>query len=194
MDLTETQQRRRGFESETGEDRFPDLRVVSLKINPPYLKYSAELRLIESTTLPPRALITAAHVLAFDDDALGLVRHERRGWDIPGGHLDHGESVEAAARREVNEEAALGLGELKVIGFWQYHCFGDPPHENQYPWPKSYMQLYAARVERIDPFEARFETKERIFVPLSSLPESTWGQQHPELLGMVDIAHERLGL
>jgi len=37
-------------------------------------------------------------------------------WDLPGGHVDSGESPELAANREVREEADLKLGDLHLIG------------------------------------------------------------------------------
>ena len=36
-----------------------------------------------------------------------FVRHPERGWEIPGGHLNDGESPETALRREILEETGL---------------------------------------------------------------------------------------
>lgn len=41
-----------------------------------------------------------------------MVRHERDGvtsWEVPGGHVEHGESLEAAAARETAEEAGVAV-------------------------------------------------------------------------------------
>ncbi|QIZ78821.1 NUDIX domain-containing protein [Ferrimonas lipolytica] len=37
-------------------------------------------------------------------------------WSIPGGHVEAGESFEAAAKRELQEETSLSVPEVKVIG------------------------------------------------------------------------------
>lgn len=41
--------------------------------------------------------------------------HGEGEWSFPGGHLDFGETMEEAAKREVKEETGLGVGSLKLI-------------------------------------------------------------------------------
>lgn len=53
-----------------------------------------------------------------------IARRDRNGrllWSLPKGHLEAGESIEAAAVREVAEETGISgriLGQLGVIDFW----------------------------------------------------------------------------
>ncbi len=64
---------------------------------------------------------TAVAVLHPDDGRVLLLRRGatdqwRPGhWNLPGGHLDKGESYERAARRETWEEAGQNLGELHPL-------------------------------------------------------------------------------
>lgn len=48
-------------------------------------------------------------------------RNEPRGWALPGGFVDYGESLEQAAIREAEEETALKLTNLR-----QFRVYSDP--------------------------------------------------------------------
>ena len=84
----------------------------------------------------PRAALTVDCVIfGLDDDGLKVLLI-RRGiepfkgrWAIPGGFLEPGESVEAAARRELEEETGL-----KNVFLEQLYTFGDPDRD-----PREYV-------------------------------------------------------
>ena len=60
------------------------------------------------------------HVLVWRDDALALLRRARTGfmdgyYSLPGGHLNHGESLAAAAARECREELGVVTEDLSPV-------------------------------------------------------------------------------
>lgn len=60
----------------------------------------------------------AALVFPFYGDRVVLADIASRGWCIPSGHLEPGESAEEAMRREAYEEAGALLGKVVHIGYF----------------------------------------------------------------------------
>ena len=67
----------------------------------------------------PRHIVSAAVVATDSDGRVLLVRSPRRGWEMPGGQVEIGESLEAAAKREVFEESGIEVGDLIFCGVFQ---------------------------------------------------------------------------
>lgn len=61
--------------------------------------------------------VTATFAFVRDEMGKILALKNERGWDIPGGHLDDGESVIDATHREVLEEASVTIVNLQFFGF-----------------------------------------------------------------------------
>jgi len=61
----------------------------------------------------------------------GIVLIERKnepfGWALPGGFVDYGESLEAAAARECLEETSLTVTDMKLLG-----CYSDPARDTRF--------------------------------------------------------------
>ncbi|CAM5218601.1 8-oxo-dGTP diphosphatase OS=Ureibacillus acetophenoni OX=614649 GN=SAMN05877842_102582 PE=4 SV=1 [Ureibacillus acetophenoni] len=73
--------------------------------------------------------------------------NKKRGVEFPGGKLEHGETLEQAAIREVYEETSVHISDLKW--FAEYLVHGENPF---------CKTVFTGKVERIDPFVEEHET------------------------------------
>lgn len=127
-------------------------------------------------------LVTAAFVLPVADDGRILcARVRRRGLDVGGGHVEAGETPEAAARREAQEEMGAVTGPLVPLGTRELSVPA-PPAGYRYPTPLSYHAFYTARLQRLGPLEMPEECDE----PLLVRPEDF--ARHERLAPFLDLA------
>lgn len=67
----------------------------------------------------PAHTVSGAAVISNGEGKYLLVKHPRRGWEIPGGIIDEGESVIEGTLREVREEAGVEVEITGFAGFYQ---------------------------------------------------------------------------
>jgi 8-oxo-dGTP diphosphatase len=67
-----------------------------------------------------RGLAVSAKAIVLDGDRVLLVRNYRNEWELPGGRPDDGESLAAAAVREVREETGLESAAGAFVDSWDY--------------------------------------------------------------------------
>lgn len=125
---------------------------------------------------------------------LGLllaIRHEERGVDIPGGHLEPGESPLQALAREVLEEACATITDVRELGAVVVEQV-DPFRVSRYP-PVSQMLMFSSQLDRALPFDGASETRERLFIPLMELPRlhENW---NPVFQAVLDLCASDRGI
>ena len=131
--------------------------------------------------LPPPEQIATAIGVVFDGDNLVLVEHAKYGGlQPPGGHLDPGETVFDAVRREVLEEALVEVDAVQFIGYERIEPLFEIPDDYRYTVP-SYQAFFAATTARMLPFAPHAEAKARHVLPPAEARACDWVTDIPEL-------------
>ena len=131
---------------------------------------STRVRFTPLTEVPP-GTITSCFVVAITPNGHIAISRPERGWGLPGGHVEAGESPEDCVRREANEECGITLGKLTVIGGWLAEKVKETEYNAKYP-KRAYQLMYLAQVEVIsDNYTPQHEILERKFIPIEDFPK-----------------------
>jgi 8-oxo-dGTP diphosphatase len=68
---------------------------------------------------PPKHILSAAAIVINDKNELLLIKGPRRGWEMPGGQVEVGESLSDAAIRETKEESGIDIEIIRFCGIFQ---------------------------------------------------------------------------
>lgn len=67
----------------------------------------------------PKQIVVAAAVVLNHNHEILLINGPKRGWEIPGGRVEKGESISSAAIRETKEETGIDIEIIKFCGIFQ---------------------------------------------------------------------------
>jgi len=68
---------------------------------------------------PPKHIVSAATIVINKEDKILLIKGPKRGWEMPGGQVEEGESLKNAAIRETKEETGIDIDVIKFCGVFQ---------------------------------------------------------------------------
>ncbi|SFL44294.1 ADP-ribose pyrophosphatase YjhB, NUDIX family [Gracilibacillus orientalis] len=68
----------------------------------------------------PKHIVSAATFVLNEKNEVLLIKSPRRGWEMPGGQVEEGESLKSAAIRETKEESGIDIEIEKFCGIFQY--------------------------------------------------------------------------
>ena len=67
----------------------------------------------------PRHRLTAGALVRNEKMEVLIIKSPIRGWELPGGHVEEGETIEDTLKREVKEETGLEIDIEKFCGISQ---------------------------------------------------------------------------
>lgn len=110
-------------------------------------------KFIVSKEMPDLNLCTAAFCVVSYQGAILLINNVKRGWEIPGGHIDEGEKIEQALTREVLEETGAVIANPQIFGYKLVLPKSPIPHRDKkgsfYPFPYSFVPYYYTEASEI---------------------------------------------
>ncbi len=129
-----------------------------------------------------KRMTLGVRTMVLDGNKVLLVRHTYYpGWHFPGGGVDPGETIEAAARREILEETGFAVnGPLELFGLYHHTFASDRDH----------VSFFIARsARRLHEFKPSREIAEIGWFDLDKLPEPLGrgtGNRIAEFLGRAE--------
>ncbi|MCR2805676.1 NUDIX hydrolase [Paenibacillus soyae] len=67
----------------------------------------------------PKHIVSAAAIVLNERNEILLIKGPRRGWEMPGGQVEEGESIREAAIRETKEESGIEIEITQFCGIFQ---------------------------------------------------------------------------
>lgn len=157
------------------------VRTISEIYDVPWLPKPNSVSVVVCNEMPPEELVTSALGLVFSEQGFLMTNLRKRGWDIPGGHLEVGEVAEAAMIREVREETGIEVTPVRLFGYQRIHIVGVTPPEYPYPVPDSYQVFFLARPVREHEVARNDETLEAKYWTIAEARRLEWVRENQAL-------------
>lgn len=138
---------------------------------------------VPAAQVPADYTVTSTHGFCFHEGKVILVDLDTRGWDIPGGHMEEGETPEECFLREAMEEACIE-GDISMLGYVLVDNRDDPAFDAS-KYPEVGCQIfYRMDVTTLHPFVQEWEASERkAFAPSEvSSNHENWNIVFEEIL------------
>ncbi len=109
-------------------------------------------------------------IIEYQDQGLVLIERQNPplGWALPGGFVEYGESLEAAAAREAMEETGL---EVRLLG--QFHSYSDPERD-----PRQHVISTVFVAKGVGHPQAASDAQSLAIFPVADLPANLAFDHH----------------
>ncbi len=158
------------------------LRKLVVRAGTPVRKLAWEVERLRWRLFHPLTL--GARVILLRGNEVLLIRHTYRpGWYFPGGGVEKGETLDAAARREAQEEAQALVADLELLGMYANFSQGKFDH----------VAVFVSREFEVGEFKPNNEIAERAWFSLDALPQNLSGSTRRRLEELRSGAQTRGG-
>lgn len=155
--------------------------ILSERENVSFALHPNNVSVMAQTHLPDDDLCTSAYVLVFHKGRV-LMADQDRGIDVPGGHIDPGETPHEAMCREAREETGVIVKSAEIFAVQKIEVFSDAPEDYQYPHPVSYQIFYVCKNFEMGDFIEDEDSSGPVWIDLENKNDVIWFQNHPEVL------------
>ncbi|MEK5522975.1 NUDIX domain-containing protein [Heyndrickxia sporothermodurans] len=119
---------------------------------------------------PPINLVTSVHGWCFLEGKVLLVLIKNRGFNMPGGHVEHGETPKQTFCREAFEEGYV-KGTIHYLGALEINHHDNPLFDPNGKYPSvGYQLFYRMDITECLPFLRQHESVTRIWVEPDQVP------------------------
>lgn len=130
----------------------------------------SDVRFIASDHAPEGLPVTAVKIYAVQDKSL-LLTKVGRGWDLPGGHIEDGETPELALRREILEETGATVDGIKLIGYLRITNTIENERNKRYPKQSCILVFKGSGVAFDTQHDlSQHEATETALIPFADVP------------------------
>ncbi|MCX6757993.1 MAG: NUDIX domain-containing protein [Candidatus Nomurabacteria bacterium] len=162
-------------------------KLIHTQKNLDWITYPNIVATYISDELPKDYKPTAVYGFVFKNGKLlmtDLKEGERptRRLDIPGGHLDQGESPEQSCIREIQEETGVLVSIVRPIAYCELTLTIPKPENYRYPYPTSYMFFYLCEILSEETFEGNESTHGRVWLAPEDFDKSEWCKENKLLI------------
>lgn len=125
--------------------------------------------------------IKQANGILFNDEGKILIVNIIGNWQLPGGHIEKGESCEEALKREIREEADVEINNITPLGYLKVNEIKDGLLKPEFIQVYYFARIIKLNKQTIDPAHNKIPER-KLIKPEKFTDYITWGNIGKEII------------